>query len=81
MDPCSKDEFEEDGGGDFGERVLRVCWTGWCSRLTVGRLGKASGFSMMCICARPGQWALSMVTPFISLVGIASVAKMVASDI
>jgi hypothetical protein len=61
--------------------MMRVCWTGWCSRLTAGQLGEASVFLMMCVGARPGQWALSMVTPFISLVGIASVAKMVDLDI
>jgi hypothetical protein len=67
MDPYSEDEFEEDGGGDFRERVhwhvLRFCWTGWCSRLTVGRLGEASDFLMMCVGVSPGQRALSMVTP------------------
>jgi hypothetical protein len=36
---------------------------------------------MMCVDGRPGQWALSMVTPFIIFVGIASVAKMMVSDI
>jgi hypothetical protein len=25
MDPCFEDEFEEDGGDDFGERVLGAC--------------------------------------------------------
>jgi hypothetical protein len=25
MDPCSTDEFEEDGDGDFRERVLGAC--------------------------------------------------------
>jgi hypothetical protein len=42
MDPCSEDEFEEDGGNDFGERVMALaqglldrlvlpacCWATW----------------------------------------------------
>jgi hypothetical protein len=60
--------------------MVRVCWTGWCSRLAVGRFGEAFRFTMMCVGARSGQLAMSMVTPFISLVGIAGVARMAASD-
>jgi hypothetical protein len=31
-------------------RALRVCWTGLCSQLTVGRLGEASGLDGMRRC-------------------------------
>jgi hypothetical protein len=61
-------------------RALRVCWTDWCPRLTVGRLGEAFRITMMCVGARSGQLALFMVTHFTNLVGIANVARMVASD-
>jgi hypothetical protein len=59
---------------------LRVCWTGWCSWLAVGRLGEASGITMLCVGVWSRRLALSIVTPFISLVGLAFVARMVASD-
>jgi hypothetical protein len=83
MDPYSKDELEEDGAATLYSmrwRSLRVCWTGWCSRLDVGRLGEASGILMMCISAWSGKLELFLVTPFISLVDLAFVATMVASD-
>jgi hypothetical protein len=84
MGPCSEDESKEDGGGDFGDRMcwhaLRVCLTFWCSRLVVGRLSEASGFSMIGVGVKLGQWAMFMVFPFISLVGIASVSKIMALD-
>jgi hypothetical protein len=80
MDQYSEDELREDGDNDFVGRAtaLRVCWTDWCSRLAVRRLGKASIISMMRVGAWYGQLALFLVTPFISLVGLAFVARMVA---
>jgi hypothetical protein len=46
----------------------------------LGDLGEASGISMICVGAWSGQLALFIVIPFISLVGLAFVARLVASD-
>jgi hypothetical protein len=81
MDSCSGDKSEEDGGADFGLRAMARaeglldrlvhpprCWATW----------RGLRFMMMCFGARSKKLALLLVTPFISLVGLASVAGMVA---
>jgi hypothetical protein len=85
MHPCSKDEFNEDGGGDFGERMLGTCSGSagpvGAPSLLLGDLTRHIRFF------DDVRWCEARaVGPvhghhFISIVGIASVAKMVASDI
>jgi hypothetical protein len=80
MDPCSEDELKEYGGGDFGERplapaqdmldrlvLLARCWATWRG------LRDYDGV----------RWCVVKAFGLVhghSLVGLAFVARMVASD-
>jgi hypothetical protein len=83
INPYSEDELKEDGGSNFVKRVMALaqglldrlvlpacCWATWRG---------LRHFDDVCWSVA-GQLALFLVTPFISLVGLAIVARMVASD-
>jgi hypothetical protein len=82
MDPCSEDESEEDGGGDFWAHVVARaegmldglvlparCWTTWRGLRC---------YDDVCWCDARAIGTI-LGHPFISLVGLVCVARMVAS--